>query len=53
MKADDSRVPDITLERYRLNELPDSMKAHIDALLETDAALRHFIGMPDPAKAKR
>jgi hypothetical protein len=40
MKADDSRVPDITLERYRLNELPDSMKAHIDALLETDAALR-------------
>ena len=40
MNADDRRVPDITLERYRLNELPEPMKARIDAILETDTSLR-------------
>ena len=37
---DDGRVPDITLERYRLNELPPDAAARLDLRLQRDPELR-------------
>jgi hypothetical protein len=37
---DDARVPDITLERYRLKELPPEAAARLDRRLQHDPALR-------------
>ena len=37
---DDGRVPDITLERYRLNELPPEAAARVDRRLQRDPGLR-------------
>jgi hypothetical protein len=37
---DDGRVPDITLERYRLNELPPEAAARLDRQLQRDPGLR-------------
>jgi hypothetical protein len=39
-KHDDGRVPDITLERYRLNELPPETAARLDRQLQHDPELR-------------
>ena len=36
----DDRVPDITLERYRLNELPPEAAARLDRQLQRDPGLR-------------
>jgi hypothetical protein len=37
---DDGHVPDITLERYRLNELPPEAAARVDRQLQRDPGLR-------------
>jgi hypothetical protein len=37
---DEGRVPDITLERYRLNELPPETAARLDRQLQRDPGLR-------------